>query len=204
MSDSFFDQAPLSMGFSRKKYWSGLPFPSPQDLPNPGIKSASPALAGGFFTTEPPGKPNIICHFTSKPRGPLFTMNIIIHLCPTAHVYLQMPTESQIHSCSFCHWHVPLTLRRIFFTCLIKSFLSSSLVLIPSDPGHPLQWELCEYPHHTGVLHTVNSTSLIQIPGNTFHLPILLCPSGANLRPWFYTQMQQVWDLDCEASFLGK
>ena len=45
-------QAPLSMGFSRQEYWSGLPFPSPGDLPNPGIKPASPvspALAGGFF-----------------------------------------------------------------------------------------------------------------------------------------------------------
>ena len=41
-------QAPLSMGFSRQEYWSGLPFPHPGDLPNPGIKHA---LAGGFFTT---------------------------------------------------------------------------------------------------------------------------------------------------------
>ena len=45
------------MGFPRQEYWSGLPFPSPGDLPNPGIKPASLALAGGFFTTEPPGKP---------------------------------------------------------------------------------------------------------------------------------------------------
>ena len=50
-------QAPLSMGFPRQEYWSGLPFPSPGDLPNPGIKSWSPALAGRFFTTEPPEKP---------------------------------------------------------------------------------------------------------------------------------------------------
>ena len=100
--------------------------------------------------------------------------------------------------------YVPLVLRRIFsFTCLIKS-LSSSPVLIPSDPCHPLQWELCEYPSHTSVLHTVNSTSLIQTPGNTFHLPILFCPSGANLKPWFHTQMKQVWDPDCEASFVRK
>ena len=49
-------QAPLSMGFSRQEYWSGLPFPSPGDCPDPGVKPASPALAGGFFTT-PPGKP---------------------------------------------------------------------------------------------------------------------------------------------------
>ena len=49
-------QAPLSMGFPRQEYWSGLPFLSPGDLPNPGIKPASPAspaLAGGFLTTEP-------------------------------------------------------------------------------------------------------------------------------------------------------
>ena len=50
-------QAPLSMGFSRQEYWSELPFPSPGDLPDPGIKPVSPALTGGFFTTEPPGKP---------------------------------------------------------------------------------------------------------------------------------------------------
>ena len=48
-------QAPLSMGFSRQEYWSGLPFPSPGDLPNPGIKFTSPespALASRFFTTS--------------------------------------------------------------------------------------------------------------------------------------------------------
>jgi len=45
------------MGFPRQGCWSGLPFPSPGDLPDPGIKPMSPALAGGFFTTEPPGKP---------------------------------------------------------------------------------------------------------------------------------------------------
>ena len=50
-------QAPLSMGFSRQEYWSGLPLPSPGDLPNPGIKPVSPALACGFFTAELPGKP---------------------------------------------------------------------------------------------------------------------------------------------------
>ena len=51
-------QAPLSMGFARQEYWSGLPFPSPGDLPNPGIKPMSPALAGGFFTSEPTEKPS--------------------------------------------------------------------------------------------------------------------------------------------------
>ena len=49
-------QAPLSMGFSRQEYWNGLPFPSQGYLPNPGMEPVSPALAGGFFTTEPPQK----------------------------------------------------------------------------------------------------------------------------------------------------
>ena len=50
-------QTPLSMEFSRQEYWNGLLFPSPDDLPNPRIEPTSPALAGGFFTTEPHGKP---------------------------------------------------------------------------------------------------------------------------------------------------
>ena len=50
-------QAPLSMGFSRQEYWSGLPFPTPGDLPDPGIKPMFPALAGRFFTKEPQGTP---------------------------------------------------------------------------------------------------------------------------------------------------
>ena len=45
------------MEFSRQEYWSGLPFPSPGDLPNPAIEPEFLALAGGFFPTEPPGKP---------------------------------------------------------------------------------------------------------------------------------------------------
>ena len=50
-------QDPLSMGFSRQEYWSGLPFPSPWDLPNPGIEPGSPALQADALSSEPPGKP---------------------------------------------------------------------------------------------------------------------------------------------------
>ena len=49
-------QAPLSMEFSRQEYWSGLPFPSPEDLPNPGIEPRSPALLADSLLSEPPGK----------------------------------------------------------------------------------------------------------------------------------------------------
>ena len=53
-------QAPPTMAFFRQKYWSELQFPTPGDLPDPGneiMSPSSPALAGRFFTTEPPGKP---------------------------------------------------------------------------------------------------------------------------------------------------
>ena len=53
-------QAPLSMGFSRQEYWSGLPFPSPGDLPNPGIKPRSPALQADDLPTKLWGKPPVI------------------------------------------------------------------------------------------------------------------------------------------------
>ena len=63
------------MRLSRQEYWSGLPRPSSGDLPSPGIKPASPALAGGFFTAEPPGRPSsfirstFIGHFSANRHG---------------------------------------------------------------------------------------------------------------------------------------
>ena len=61
--------APLSMGFPRQEYWSGLPFPFPGDLPDSGMELVSPALGGGFFSTEPPGKPKFICQFNLNKRN---------------------------------------------------------------------------------------------------------------------------------------
>ena len=49
-------QVPPSVGFSRQEYWSGLPFPSPGDLPNPGIEPGFPALQADALPSEPPGK----------------------------------------------------------------------------------------------------------------------------------------------------
>ena len=53
-------QAPPAMVFSRQEYWSGLPFPSPGDLPNPGIEPGSPTLEADALTSEPPGKPDYL------------------------------------------------------------------------------------------------------------------------------------------------
>ena len=67
-------QAPLSMGFPRQEYWSWLPFPSLADLPDPGIKPASPALQVVSLPTEPPGKSPSICLVMSQ----CFIMNDLL------------------------------------------------------------------------------------------------------------------------------
>ena len=94
MSDSFATpwaiahQAPLSMEFPRQEYWSGLLFPAPEDLLDRGLEPAPPALAGRFFTLEPPGKP-ISCTKV---------------LCPS-----QNPTSTDSCMLCFmsksCHWN---------------------------------------------------------------------------------------------------
>ena len=76
-------QAPLSMGFSRQEYWSGLPFPLPGDLPNPGIKPESPALQAG-----------------SLPSEPLYVRRVITHTLPLHRVVIVM-TLNKPHESSF-------------------------------------------------------------------------------------------------------
>ena len=85
-------QAPLCMIFPRQEYWSGLLFPSPRDLPNAAIEPASPALAGGCFTVELPGKP--MCIYIQIPIYrylPIYTYNVLgvcnIHM-KTLNLYL--------------------------------------------------------------------------------------------------------------------
>ena len=68
-------QAPPSMGFSREEYWSGLPFPSPVDLPDPGIEPESPVLQADALTSEPPGKPHT--HLEPNPK------HLLRWACPT-------------------------------------------------------------------------------------------------------------------------
>ena len=75
-------QAPLSMGFPRQEYCSGLPFPSLGDHPSPGVKPVSPALSGGFCTTELPGKPQSVYNFVIKknynlPKFSLFSEYVL-------------------------------------------------------------------------------------------------------------------------------
>ena len=63
-------QAPLSMGLPRQEHWSELPFPSPGDLPNTGVKPMSPSLAGIFFISEP----------LEKPVGKVYLLQYVLHM----------------------------------------------------------------------------------------------------------------------------
>ena len=86
-------KAPLSVGFSRQEYWSGLPFPSPGDLPDSGIESRSPALEADALTSKPPGKPGVrgVCNFLSSvsPQQKFeATDRPVLGLSVTAQLYL--------------------------------------------------------------------------------------------------------------------
>ena len=85
-------QAPLSMGFSRQEYWSGLPFPSPGDLPDPGIEPESPALLVDALSSEPPGKPILLhgkCFFTYLAVYRYEIVNFQVCMFPRALIYLK-------------------------------------------------------------------------------------------------------------------
>ena len=81
-------QTPLSMEFSRQEYWSGLPFPFPGDLLDPGIKSGSPALQADSLLSEPPGKPQ--CQ-KAKPKG----LKLSLRLERNPHVITKLLTPGK-------------------------------------------------------------------------------------------------------------
>ena len=66
------------MGFSRQEYWSGLPFPSPGDLPDPGIEPGSPALEADTLTSEPPGKPGRSNQSILKETNPEYSLEGLV------------------------------------------------------------------------------------------------------------------------------
>ena len=99
-------QASQFMGFSRQEYWSGLPLPPPGDLPDPGTEAMSPALAGGLFTTEPPGKPHSVLKFSC-----FKVLLKILHPAKPSWILLEHSWKMKAHtyekvkSCIYiCHW----------------------------------------------------------------------------------------------------
>ena len=111
-------QAPLSMGFPGQGHWSGLPFPSTGDLPDPGIEAASPALAGELFSTEPPGKP------VSKILGSIYSVPGFGEEPKACLQHLWLLYQSRVVSLisgSVCQWQTsPLgdTAQYVFVSCL--------------------------------------------------------------------------------------
>ena len=119
-------QAPPSMEFSRQEYWSGLPFPSPGDLPNPGIEPGSPALWADALPSEPPGN-------LTKAIIPL---NISGH--SKSDLAEQMPLV-RVSGCLPVHWALNRTKRwgRVGFTlCLSRGARS----LLPLNTGALGSW----------------------------------------------------------------
>ena len=90
-------QVPLSIGFPRQEYWSGWPFPPPEDLPDPGIKPTVACIASGSFTTVPPGKPKKMCVPISLYIH-IYSLYSIVCVC----VCVCVCTQTYIHNtCSF-------------------------------------------------------------------------------------------------------
>ena len=109
-------QAPLSVGFSRQEYWSGLPWPPPGDLPSPGIKPASPTLAGGFFTTVPPGKPRLVDFYF------VFWVIVQYYFILLLTLFQLWPLGALLVGSCLC----------VFIFCHYKMFQSHFMYLLPS------------------------------------------------------------------------
>ena len=95
------------MGFPRQEYWSGLPFPSPEDLPDPGIELMSPELAGRFSATEPPKKPYLLTPNSKLMPPPVSCSNykFNFYICESISVLLISSSVSWTDS-TYKHYHV--------------------------------------------------------------------------------------------------
>ena len=143
-------QASLSMGFSRQEHWSGLPLPSPGDLPNdPGIEPASPSLADRFFTTQPLRKP-------------------YTHTYTHTHTYLHISLSRDTHTHTHTHTHTPLPIYLYLDPIVNTWFLFLSLLLnhlIISYRSHgslPLIFQLGSSKNKKILLYSHNSMSYVR------------------------------------------
>ena len=99
-------QTLLSIAFSRQEYWSGLSFPSPGDLPDPGIEPASPASASEFFITEPPGKPRQTFR-QSQFYNRFFFLCLMTRQSPSLSISPPNQPESGLSPCPLPYWSKP-------------------------------------------------------------------------------------------------
>ena len=141
-------QAPLSMGLSRQEYWSGEPFPSPGDLPDPGIGPGSPALQADSLLSEPQGKPILVLYplpnkwnhqrLEERRGGKEISTYTEISTCHKIHFSLKV-YNSVVFSIDWftdlCNHHYSL-IQKHFITSKQNSIPIDSYFLLPPDPGN--------------------------------------------------------------------
>ena len=121
-------------GIPRQEYWSGLPFLSPRDLPDPRIELKSPTLAGGLFTAKPPGKPMLKYDHTS-----MCCCIVLLQDCTFA-TYTELPTNSVSHN-----FHKKIWFIYIFTLCIIEFFPIHESFCFDEDGKWILYLEFCSY-----------------------------------------------------------
>ena len=148
-------QAPLSMGFSRQEYWSGLPFSSPGELPDPGIKPRSPGLQAGSLLSEPPEKP-------------FFFKKCIIYVPKDTHQNFQPTTLSTALASK--HLQLKVKIKYVFYDLLvaIENYIWGKMNQVSVSKPH----------HWTSLvlrLHAFNTGGPGSIPGQgtRSHMPQL-------------------------------
>ena len=114
MSDSaipqtIIHQTPLCVGFSRQESWNGLPFPSPGDLPKPGIEPGSPALQAGSLPSKPLGRPLHQLNTNSSPRSPQSSTPSFLFLFLWVWVFYISHMNGTAQYLSFCNWLISLS-----------------------------------------------------------------------------------------------
>ena len=123
--DSGLHQAPLSMGFSRQEYWSGLPFPSPGNLPDPGIEPRSPTLEADALPSEPPGKSKIGIKIQLSDNQ---LSNPSLHYCLGCSFKSLDNRDNSVHTLK--EQHISIQLNILTMSSNSYSIASSSLSLI--------------------------------------------------------------------------
>ena len=205
------------MGFSRQEYWSGLPFPSPGDLPDPRIELESPALAGGFFTTAPLGKPSGTKVTLRDPQPPWarrrWQGRVCVGFCTCPHVGLWGLQERWWEEDGRAHSFLPQTVEtslvfKMVF-CARGAFDCWATVLTISEVGVNLPAVLQRGKRRPGMepqkdslagLHPDHILSCLEslrsLPVLPFHPPSYTKyqpGSEYNEQNWYYLQPLGTW-----------
>ena len=177
MSNSLWIQVPQSMGFSRQEYWSGLPFPYPGDLPDPGIERSSPSLWAEALPSEAPGK------FTEQPGYELMR-SYFIWWNSASFPLLHVLSPKMVLWVFIVHCVLVFYPPRSCNTFFLKWNVALSALSFPESPH-----KICSFPYWPQVsLHVSSLPSLPTIPCNSSEascLFVLLTMPGSLFAPGY-------------------